>query len=321
MSSTNLTPHKHTQSSQSIDEGFLNLPSPYYDEFSLPPAPSTPTRPFMFVAPSFASYVPSFLRRFTYRRLADVHTIRDHEDDGDSEAQGYERKPHYRHVHWADSTSTHRTNWLPLVSLLLFLSITFNGFLIFEGRGRYYATVPHDAYRSKELGQNYTCYHTHETVLERVDAYERLDSIYDHYWKDTFGGSDGYIYTSLNRPDGQIRKARFGMFHQLQCLYDIRQELSRSMNKKHSKRKDLVFIDDHDGLEGPQAWKHCFDYLRQTVMCNADDTVEASENKYGEWKTFGYGSKRQCRNSSWLYDVTKCGEKGCEDGPFHHKEE
>jgi hypothetical protein len=42
--------------------------------------------------------------------------------------------------------------------------------------------------------------------------------------------------------------------------------------------------------------QHCFDYLRQALMCAADSNLEDVAIEEGSVSTLGWGSKRVCRN-------------------------
>ena len=53
------------------------------------------------------------------------------------------------------------------------------------------------------------------------------------------------------------------MFHQLRCLARFRLAIRRASEGEH------VGIDFRGGH-----WAHCLDYMRRTILCNADDTVE-----------------------------------------------
>ena len=129
------------------------------------------------------------------------------------------------------------------------------------------------------------------------------------------GASGGYV-RGVEGKEGV--RARFAMFHQMECLEQIRMALRRGEEENgKEKRKDFVVVGGGDGLA---EWRHCLEYLRQSVLCGADDTMEVSEGNGGGWKTFGYGSRRQCRDPKWLFDVTKCGEQGCDGGPFTHED-
>lgn len=309
MSPKNATNQRPTGS---IDETFLNMSSLYHSAFSEPSATSRSKLPIGKAQAKFKLHLPSFLRRSPAHRFTLLHAATDDADAASNEAQGYERKTRHRHVHWADTPSPQYSSWTLITSLLLLFSITVNAFFFFEARIRHFTIVPHDAFQIKELGQNYTCYRTKETTFRREDKFDSLDPMYDHYWRDLLGKSNGYLYVNSS---GVIREARFGMFHQLECLYQLRRTAQGTRDGKQ-KRKDFVFVGDADGEE-ELGWRHCFDYLRQTILCGADDTVEMSDGIEGGWGSFGYVGRRSCRNPGWLFDVTRCGRHGCGNEPLY----
>lgn len=119
-------------------------------------------------------------------------------------------------------------------------------------------------------------------------------------------GSSGVVYTNLEREDGKVRRAGFGMFHELDCLRRLRKIVEKG---RWEMAED--FQDDYG------SWEQCFDYLRQMALCNADDTAETSEIHDGKWLIGRFGNERQCKDPAWLYSVTDCGEGGCQGKPFH----
>ncbi|KAK7181906.1 hypothetical protein PSPO01_12109 [Paraphaeosphaeria sporulosa] len=101
---------------------------------------------------------------------------------------------------------------------------------------------------------------------------------------------DGYGYVQ-EQDGGGVREAWLGMFHQLECLHQM---LWAPRGQAEKKRKDSV-VDEQDD-QGEAQWDRCFDYLRQVVLCGADDTVEVSDGVGGGWESFGDGGVgRQCR--------------------------
>lgn len=54
----------------------------------------------------------------------------------------------------------------------------------------------------------------------------------------------------------------------------------------------------HDNID------HCYDYLRQAVMCSADSTPEGQEvgSDLGDMATNGWGVVHMCRDWSTLVD-------------------
>ncbi|KAF1955188.1 hypothetical protein CC80DRAFT_549396 [Byssothecium circinans] len=330
---------------------YLNLSSPYHDDHPSPTSSHKTPR----ISTSRHAFA-DFWKRLGYDRVQKDedgetgHTEDEDDDDVEDEGEGYTRKPRFKHVRWSDKIrrKRDRNQWtLPLI-LVLILSVLLNLALIFKGHSTTTTTattkpsskpspthhhntkdhpVPHDAFSMYEHGQNYTCYHTHEHVFIRHRAYESLEKKYDHLWdgSELIGKSKGYIHTSLNRPDGRVERARLAMFHQLSCLARIRRVVQSSYpyhrashdvfageEGRNGKREDAVWM---AGMDEPE-WTYCFDYLRQVLQCQADDTIEIIHELEGAWRTWGFGSKRQCRDAGWLYDVTECGEGGCKGGPF-----
>lgn len=231
-----------SNNAQSSDVDFLDLPSLYHAE----PSPH-PHSPIVRPGTSISSCLPSFFSRSKYRPVTDAQS-NDEADEPDTETQSYKDS----RVRWADAVSTphpsrraivlsHGTNWTLLLALALLLSLTLNAFfLAYLGGERRYATIPHDAFAVTELGRNYTCYHEQATQLHRVDRFERVGAAYDRYWRELLGGSDGYVYTQDSGTGSGVRQARFGMFHQLECLYQIRRALRAREGK--SKWGDFVVV-------------------------------------------------------------------------------
>ena len=59
--------------------------------------------------------------------------------------------------------------------------------------------------------------------------------------------------------------------------------------------------DNHDNSH----WPHCFDYLRNAILCSADDTLEYPPIVDGKRLPFVDGAEenRKCRNAQKLYDL------------------
>ncbi|PVH68580.1 hypothetical protein DL98DRAFT_440897, partial [Cadophora sp. DSE1049] len=63
-------------------------------------------------------------------------------------------------------------------------------------------------------------------------------------------------------------------------------------------------------------WDHCFDYLRQALMCTADTTLEELErNEVGEviGRVDGWGTEHVCRDWEGLKGWAQ-GHRGTDDG-------
>ena len=57
---------------------------------------------------------------------------------------------------------------------------------------------------------------------------------------------------------------------------------------------------------------HCFDYLRQGIMCAADSTLEAVD--VDGTSTDGWGSVHECRNFDALFEWAESNTLGGENG-------
>ena len=55
-----------------------------------------------------------------------------------------------------------------------------------------------------------------------------------------------------------------------------------------------LFLDELGAHTDRVHIRHCFDYLRHTIMCAADTNLEAVSRE--THVTTGWGSKRQCRD-------------------------
>ncbi|QDS71060.1 hypothetical protein FKW77_008682 [Venturia effusa] len=89
------------------------------------------------------------------------------------------------------------------------------------------------------------------------------------------------------------------IFHQLHCLTAIFSEYLTARQGK-APEADLSHT------------LHCYDYLRQTVMCHGDSTLEyVAEGRSQETLEYGYESPRVCRdfnavlNYAWKHNAVK----------------
>jgi hypothetical protein len=83
-------------------------------------------------------------------------------------------------------------------------------------------------------------------------------------------------------------------FHQLHCLAYFRKTLQRA----HA--GEDVGLDWEDNSH----WPHCFLYLRQAILCSADDNLEYPQVVDGvlTHTISGMHDVRKCGNSQQLYD-------------------
>ncbi|KAI1120109.1 hypothetical protein F5Y10DRAFT_259064 [Nemania abortiva] len=102
-------------------------------------------------------------------------------------------------------------------------------------------------------------------------------------WDSIFPRGRGFIKHPEISPDVHC----LAVYHQLHCLEIIRSGYWSAMDGvKPSHHAD------------PSHLRHCFDYLRQSVMCSADTNLEpVIEGRRG---VNGFGSDRKCRDFSRL---------------------
>lgn len=111
---------------------------------------------------------------------------------------------------------------------------------------------------------------------------------------------------------GNHERKKYGLSwtHQTHCLMMIRDEYRLLLSQK----SDFVKGEENLNREDRERFHHithCFDYLRQTVECNADMTVEWAAEEPDElgglYHINGYGMSHQCRsrvrNSSSFYTM------------------
>tara|TARA_R110002003_G_scaffold3381_1_gene25262 strand:- start:10452 stop:10871 length:420 start_codon:yes stop_codon:yes gene_type:complete len=95
-------------------------------------------------------------------------------------------------------------------------------------------------------------------------------------------------------------------FHQLHCLYGLRVAYFAQVNflhaAKHSLDATFAYVPNAylDGMSehelGLHHVEHCFEYLRQSVMCAADTNLEDTVENEGGNETMPWGKERVCRD-------------------------
>ncbi|KAI8625265.1 hypothetical protein F5Y19DRAFT_450824 [Xylariaceae sp. FL1651] len=114
----------------------------------------------------------------------------------------------------------------------------------------------------------------------------RPDNETNALWDSIFPRGRGFI----KHPEISPETHCLAVYHQLHCLDIIRTGYWMAVDGVHSgHHADVSHL------------RHCFDYLRQTVMCSADTNLEPIiEGRQG---VNGFGSDRKCRNfdriSAW----------------------
>jgi len=98
-------------------------------------------------------------------------------------------------------------------------------------------------------------------------------------WESVFPPGGGFLHLG---PDG--RPFGFALFHQMHCLTRIRQAMNA--------RKSNVHV------------HHCFNYLRQMILCEANPTIEPVIPILGR-RSVNAEVPRVCRDWTKLYDLAQ----------------
>ncbi|KAK1993873.1 hypothetical protein LX36DRAFT_585453 [Colletotrichum falcatum] len=112
----------------------------------------------------------------------------------------------------------------------------------------------------------------------------------------------------------QTHKYGISMFHQLHCLGILRGAFQMLHESTDSHQPDLRETrihrrDDeihrsasaHELHYNQDHWTHCFDYLRQAILCNADGTIEPPKVNTDGHEIVDGMVERQCKDWGILY--------------------
>ncbi|KAF2150666.1 hypothetical protein K461DRAFT_280670, partial [Myriangium duriaei CBS 260.36] len=133
-------------------------------------------------------------------------------------------------------------------------------------------------------------------------------------WAGLMPIGDGFVVVNSSegfglqpgKPSEQGLMYDISVFHQLHCLNHIRHYLYTAMDvAKEGLQSEAAqrFINQPD-----EHVFHCFDYIRQALMCNADMTVEwpRAEDDGSRFAVDGWGIDHQCKDwdsiMKWMED-------------------
>ncbi|KAI1339887.1 hypothetical protein F5Y15DRAFT_382414 [Xylariaceae sp. FL0016] len=109
--------------------------------------------------------------------------------------------------------------------------------------------------------------------------------------------------------DGRQRTYGISMFHQLHCLQLMRLELQAARNQSRAKVSSHHRGHNHNSMGEEEDFHvlHCFDYLRQAVLFNADGSFVKSI-RVGEAVVIQGKDIHQCRDRAALYELSRKSE-------------
>ncbi|KAF2114050.1 hypothetical protein BDV96DRAFT_600790 [Lophiotrema nucula] len=132
----------------------------------------------------------------------------------------------------------------------------------------------------------------------RNTSYMSLDHEYDHLWNETGRSAlvfDDYESVVQITMQVQVTTQRqtsllLARFHELHCLAAIRKAL-QDAREGHD-----IGLDEKDNSH----WPHCLQFLREAILCTADDTLE---HRAPNGTVFsGYLDERTCGSAAKLYE-------------------
>ncbi|KAF7508281.1 hypothetical protein GJ744_009426 [Endocarpon pusillum] len=183
---------------------------------------------------------------------------------------------------WPSRESHAQFTWSGWVFLLLFATSSFFlGGLVGFGAGK--ASMLDVSY-DVPLEPLSIAFRSNRTFLQRPSNESNA------IWSSLYPGNHGFF----NYPDKNPRRSTFAGFHQLHCVdtlrrgfyqvWDAKTALENGTNPAHLPPESITL--NHV--------LHCIEFLRQSVMCHADTTIEAKdENLHG---VVGFGIAHACRN-------------------------
>ena len=107
----------------------------------------------------------------------------------------------------------------------------------------------------------------------------------------------GLGYVSSADTDHNV--STIGAFHQLHCLYTLRRIYYATVaESQEAAQEEHTLASFDNGVERTEHADHCFEYLRQALMCNADSSLEPFEGRQAAFP--GMGFPRQCQDYAAL---------------------
>lgn len=94
-----------------------------------------------------------------------------------------------------------------------------------------------------------------------------------------------------------------GATHQLHCLYTLRRIYYATTTHGDDREQKHELEPFDNGVERTKHAAHCFEYLRQAIMCNADASLEPFTAGGEEFP--GMGFQRQCRDYGALKEYAE----------------
>ncbi|KAL2067817.1 hypothetical protein VTL71DRAFT_15913 [Oculimacula yallundae] len=118
----------------------------------------------------------------------------------------------------------------------------------------------------------------------------------DYPWVDLYPKHGPYFNKSMDSSE----RWTFSVFHQLHCVNRLRHGYWRA--RTAAKGGKPLGDDQHDRMTSPMHIQHCLDYLRQSLMCHGDTTLEPDDP--GINGAHGFGPQHNCKSWHQLLEET-----------------
>jgi len=134
---------------------------------------------------------------------------------------------------------------------------------------------------------------------------------------DTIFPNSGHTGGYFAHPTLAPRRSTFSAYHQLHCLHAIREAYYEAIHAANEGRPAIP--EEMDSHIAPRHIRHCIDLIRQSLMCNADTTIEVKDYETGGVR--GFGTEHQCKDWFGLVRWTEETQKtyGMKNEPFENK--
>lgn len=137
------------------------------------------------------------------------------------------------------------------------------------------------------IGQSVQVFSYNESFVAPPTTRGELEPI----WDSLLPNGLGYVKNPLITANRSV----ISVFHQMHCLYTLRRAF---YSTSASDLEDFDF-----GIDRMEHAAHCFEYLRQSLMCSADSTLEpAAVSSSAKNGLLGWGFRRQCHDYDALKD-------------------
>ncbi|KAL4910280.1 hypothetical protein BDW74DRAFT_173736 [Aspergillus multicolor] len=239
-----------------------------------------------------------------YRRLDVANSI----GSDDESARHIENQS--KHVHWGrekdlDVEPRPWTNstLIVLALITIIVSGSLGGLMVWGvTMGLQCTALPSLSSLDIPIGFRKVIFNANETFVDDPQTNPRTVQAWNSIMPVGYGGvlltPDQYAVTSNHRTSFQEDYWAFTVYHQIHCLYHIQKayyNLIRTPNATDA-------LEGVKESQGPTHVPHCIDYLRQSVMCCADATLEPMDDN---GRTSGWDTEHICRDYGALMRFTE----------------